>query len=129
MQRILKLSYVGHRKDSKKIDFNQKANEFLVDQRKVKYLHSVLDEEKQTETLFKYYYKEVERLIHKDYEEKKINFARLMEFQNFSEGKFTPNNVNTFKKYFIKVNATTGLMNLPKSFETSRNIHGRELKN
>ena len=93
MQRMLKLPFVGHRKDNKKINFSQKANEFLVDPKKVKYLHSVLDEEKQTMTLFKIYYKEIEKQIFNEYSNKRIPFKTLQDFQNFSEGKFTVRNV------------------------------------
>jgi hypothetical protein len=124
MQRILRLPYVGHRADSKKIDFKKKAHEFLLDKRKVKYLHSVLDEEKQVMTLFKLYYKEIEKMVFAEFSDNKIHYSTLMDFQQFSEGKFTTKNVSTFKRYFIKVNAQHGLMNLPSSFKNSRNIYG-----
>ena len=126
IQRMLKLSFVGHRSDSKSIDFSRKAHEFLYDERPVQYLHSVLDEEKQMQTLFKLYYQEIQRLIFDEYKAGKIQFLTLLDFQKFSEGKFTAQNVSTFKRYFIRVNAQHGFMNLPSSFAGTRNIYGSQ---
>ena len=124
MQRVLTLPFVGHRRNSMQLDLNEKAGELLLDEAPVKYIHSVLDEEKQTRALFELYFKEVERMILADFENKRISFSRLLEFQRFSEGKFTANNVNTFRRYFTRANASLGLMNLPASFQKNRNVHG-----
>lgn len=120
--RIMKLDYVGHRRDTYTINYSRSANQFMKDERPTKYLHSVFDENEQLMSIFFHYCKQIEKVAYDDFNKDLIDYSIINDIKKFLKGQFTIRNIQSFKFYFIKINADEGLLNLPQSFKEHKNV-------